>query len=85
MIANTFQPSAEAYSLRNRTTGKVFRLSRELVRSKRRRRTCRAARYFSRIREPRTFWVLSAFRKLGISLSINSKYEDSAGVFCGAL
>src|SRR4029079_12862477 len=41
--------------------------------------------YLRRIREPRTFCVLNAFRKLGISLSINSKYDDSAGVFCCAL
>ena len=31
---------------------------------------------------PRIFWLLSALRKFGTSRSINSKYDDSAGVFC---
>ena len=28
------------------------------------------------------FWLLSVLRKLGISRSISSKYDESAGVFC---
>ncbi len=41
--------------------------------------------YFSSTREPRIFWLLNALRKLGTSRSINSKYDDNAGVFCCAL
>jgi hypothetical protein len=41
--------------------------------------------YFSRTRVPLIFWLLSVLRKLGMIWSINSKYEDSAGVFCCGL
>ena len=40
--------------------------------------------YFSRTRVPRIRWVLSEPRKLGMSRSISSKYEESAGVCCEA-
>jgi len=35
--------------------------------------------YWRRMRVPLMRWLLSVLRKLGISRSINSKYEDSAG------
>jgi hypothetical protein len=38
--------------------------------------------YFNRIRVPLIFCVLSAFRNPGNILSINSKYDESGGVFC---
>ena len=44
---------------------------------------CRA--YWRRTRVPLIFWLLSVLRKLGISRSISSKYEDSAGVVWLAL
>ena len=36
--------------------------------------------YWRRTLVPLIYWLLSVFRKLGISLSINSKYDDRAGV-----
>jgi hypothetical protein len=36
---------------------------------------------FSRILVPLIFWLLSVARKFGISLSISSKYDESAGVW----
>jgi len=36
--------------------------------------------YCRRKRVPLTFWLLSVLMKLGITRSISSKYEDSAGV-----
>jgi hypothetical protein len=42
-------------------------------------------RYFKRTRVPLIFWLLSALRKSGTMRSINSKYDDSAGVFVCAL
>jgi hypothetical protein len=35
---------------------------------------------FNNTRVPFTFWLLSVARKLGMSLSISSKYDESAGV-----
>src|SRR5262249_2543514 len=37
--------------------------------------------YFKSTRVPRIFWLLRALRKFGTRRSINSKYDDSAGVF----
>ena len=37
------------------------------------------------MRVPLIFWLLSVLRKLGISRSISSKYDDSAGVVWFAL
>jgi hypothetical protein len=37
------------------------------------------------MRDPLIFCVLNVLRKLGISRSINSKYDDSAGVLCCGL
>jgi hypothetical protein len=42
----------------------------------------RRGRYLRRTRVPRTFCVLSTFRKRGMTSSISSKYDDSAGTFC---
>ena len=36
-------------------------------------------------RVPLIFWVLSALRKFGINLSMISKYDERAGIFCCAL
>src|ERR1017187_2564631 len=44
-----------------------------------------SAAYFSRTRVPLIFWLLSVLRKSGTMRSINSKYDESAGVFCCAL
>src|SRR4028118_290669 len=86
MIANTFYPLPEPQGRRSRASGKVVRLPREREASKRPGGLRYGGPgYFSRMREPRTFCVLRAFRKLGTSLSISSKYDDSAGVFCWAL
>jgi len=41
--------------------------------------------YFSKTLVPRIFWLLSVPRKSGTMRSINSKYEDNAGVSCCAL
>ena len=41
--------------------------------------------YWRRTRVPLIFWLLSVLRKLGISRSINSKYDESAGVLWFAL
>ena len=41
--------------------------------------------YCRRTRVPLIFWLLSVLRKLGISLSISSKYDESAGVLWFAL
>ena len=41
--------------------------------------------YCRRTRVPLMLWLLRVLRKLGISRSINSKYDDSAGVLWLAL
>src|SRR5215510_6144335 len=43
------------------------------------------ADYLRRTRVPLIFWLLSVLRKLGMSRSISSKYDDSAGVVWLAL
>ena len=45
----------------------------------------RKLRYWSRIRVPLIFWLLSVLRKVGMRRSISSKYDDNAGVVWLAL
>lgn len=45
-----------------------------------RKETAETTGYCRRNLVPLTFWLLSVLRKLGISRSISSKYEERAGV-----